>query len=65
MSLQDSSINYGDDFTTENALSWSIDNSLVFEFDRSNTRKQDVFLSQSEVYFEDKWTVFEDGSPGK
>ena len=65
ISLQESSVNYGDGFTTDNALSWSLNNNLSFEFDKSNTRKQDVFLSQSEVYFEDKWTVFEDGSPGK
>ena len=54
ISLQESSVNYGDDFTTENALSWSINNRLSLDFDQGHTWKQDVFLSQSEVYFEDK-----------
>ena len=62
--MAEPSIQYGFDYVTENALQWQINDQTSLLVDTKKHWKQDIFLSQSEVYFENKWSVVEVGEPG-
>ena len=34
-------------------------NFFILDLEPNQRRKQDIFISQSEIYFEDKWAVME------
>ena len=61
--LPESSINY-DTHVTESALEWSLHNFYILQLEPNQKRKQDIFISQSEIYFEEKWSVMEIESKG-
>ena len=63
MYLPFASINYGYDRTTDNTLEWGIDSHNSMQIDRFKSQKQDIFVSQSDVYFENKWSLVETDRP--
>ena len=56
--MPESSINY-ESQRTEKALEWTIVDFPVLQFDFNRVRKQNIFISRSNVYFENKWSSFE------
>ena len=56
--LPESSINY-ETRNTESAVEWSLHNFFILQLEPTQMRKQDIFISKSEVYFENKWSPVE------
>ena len=56
--LPESSVSY-DTHDTDKAIEWNLHNYYVMQLEPGKTRKQDIFLSKSEVYFESKWALVE------
>ena len=63
MYLPESSVNY-DKHNTHEALEWSLHNFFVLQLEPTSHRKQDLFVSESEIYFESKWSPVEIYSNG-
>ena len=64
MNLPEPVVKYGKEYTTDTALEWSLNDQNSMQIDLNKSWKQDIFVSQSEVYFESKWTLVEVGIPG-
>lgn len=62
--LPEPSINY-DEKDHNNALSFALNGFYALQLDSNIRRKQDIFVSQSEIYFESKWALVELEQDGK
>ena len=56
--LPESSVNY-ESRDTKRAVEWSLHNFFILQLELASTRKQDIFISKSEIYFENKWSPVE------
>ena len=61
--MPESSINY-EMRDTNKAIEWNLHNFLTLQIEPTQTRKQDIFISESEVYFESKWSLVELNNSG-
>ena len=62
--MPEASINYEKE--THDAVEWTLNDSQFFlRLDPTRRYKQNIFVSASEVYFENKWSFHEINSDGK
>ena len=61
--MPESSISY-QGTETEHALKWTLIDYPVLQIDQNMARKQNIYISKSNVYFENKWSLVELNSLG-
>ena len=62
--LPEATVNY--DKTTEDAVEWTLNtHKYIIRYEEVKRYKQNVYISQSRVYFENKWNLNEIGSHEK
>ena len=61
--MPESSVSY-ESTETQQALKWTLIDYPVLQMDKNSSRKQDFFISKSNVYFENKWSLVELNSIG-
>ena len=55
--MPESTVNY--ELDTEEAVTWTAKSTLALMMDPLSRKNEDIFLSQSEIYFENPWALWE------